>query len=58
MRWSDHPVRDISGERGEGDAPPKKKPSDASGQEINETTTEREPHGPRPSTEQDEEREK
>jgi ribosomal protein L40E len=58
MRWSDHPVRDISGERGEGDAPPKKKPSGASGQEINETTTEREPHGPRPATEQDEEREK
>jgi len=50
-------VRDpVSPQRFEG--PPGTTTSDASGRQINETSTQRDPHGTRPSTATDEEREK
>lgn len=52
------PSKDTVAARPTGDTGNKQKISDASGQEIEGTSTQREPHGSRPPTEADEEREK
>jgi hypothetical protein len=64
LKWSDKPTETpVSripkpGPFGGGKAPPKEKISEATGQYTNATSTERAPHGTRPQTDQDEEREK
>jgi hypothetical protein len=57
MHKSMHPVRDPASMQ-QTSSPDGDKLSGASGTEINDTSTEREPHGPRPASQQDEERKK
>jgi len=58
LHWSSRPVRPPLSLRPTGALPAKHKISGATGREIQGTTTERQPFGPRPATQQDEEREK
>lgn len=58
LQWSKKPTKDPVSRRPSSATSPKKKISDTSGQEIEGTTTERFPAGPRAPTPQDEEREK
>ena len=58
IKVSRKPVRDVTAVRPTGSAPQKTKVSDASGQIIEGTSTQRKPYGTRESNDTDEEREK